>query len=273
MQELGYYILIGLFLLNVGCQESKQIKYTSKTDRNSEYLVVLLGGQSNMVGAGNPDEVKGQRFNNISYYNYGMSPELQVQQNSLGPEFGISKELIKNFPDKNFILIKYAVGASSLYDWSPVYDKDKAEITGNPRFGNLYDSLLVKVRAITEGLNTKIIALAWMQGERDARIPEAGANYYNNFKMLIDSVRNDLDLPDLPVIYGKVNPPKSRYPAYDIVRASQEQINRDVINTYLIDTSDLEKLQDSVHYSTNGQLKLGQRFGEKLAELLKNKHN
>ena len=29
-------------------------------------------------------------------------------------------------------------------------------------------------------------ALLWMQGEGDARIPEAGVEYYQNFKLLLN---------------------------------------------------------------------------------------
>jgi len=49
----------------------------------------------------------------------------------------------------------------------------------------------------------------------------------------------------------------------------QEQINRQLSNTILISTDDLQKWDDEVHYSSAGQLVLGQRFGQALVHVMR----
>jgi len=258
----------GLILEILGCSQKLPIKYSGSISGNKEYKVVLMGGQSNMVGKGKMKDLEKQDFGNISYFDFGLEPDFTNSVDNFGPEVGVAEALNNEFSNDNFILIKYAIGGSSLLDWSPNYSKEKAEITGYPEFGNMYNSLFAKIDSVMPGLNYEIVAFLWMQGERDARIPEAGKDYYNNFKQLIDSLRNDLNKPNLPIIYGKISPPKSRYPALDTVLLAQLKINRDIENTYIIDTDDIETWADSTHYSSNGQLKLGKKFGAKLVEIL-----
>jgi hypothetical protein len=47
------------------------------------------------------------------------------------------------------------------------------------------------------------------------------------------------------------------------------RISQELPNTYLIDTDDLEKWEDDLHYSSNGQIDLGVKFGEMLTEHIK----
>ena len=224
-----------------------------------------------MVGQGKPEDIKGDyHFENIWYYNFGMNPRLEIQNNEFGPEFGISKELEKHFPEKKFILIKYAIGGASMLDWAPDYDRNRAEITGHPEYGNMYDSLLQKTEILTKGLTINTIGLVWMQGARDARVPEAGIEYYKNFRSFIISVRKDLNDPNLPVLFGKTNVPESLYPAVNTIIQAQERIAGELSRIYLINTDSLEKWNDNVHYSSDGQVKLGHEFGKKIVEILKN---
>lgn len=246
------------------------IEYNNEIDPTLKYHVILMGGQSNMRGQGKISDLPKTKFENVTYYNFGMSPSLKTNDKSFGPEVGLSKILSERFPDKNFILIKYAIGGSSMLDWTPNYDPEKAEITGHPEYGNMYRSLLQKVDSLTDGLNTEIVALTWAQGAADARVPEAGNEYYENFKLFISSIRSDLDSPELPVLFGITNPPKSKYPAVDIVRSAQRSINENVKNTYLIEADDLEKWADNLHFSSKGQLEFGKRFGEQLTEIIQN---
>jgi len=154
-------------------------------------------------------------------------------------------------------------------DWAPNYSSEKAAITGNPQFGNLFEAFLGKIDSLIDKGETLPTAFLWMQGERDARIPEAGKDYYSNFKNFIQAIRQRTGQSDLPFIFGMVNPPAERYAALESVRNAQRKIATELPNVFIIETDDLEKLTDKLHYNTAGQLEMGKRFGEKLHPLLK----
>lgn len=253
----------------VSCAKTTTIYFASPKNKQQTYEVVLMGGQSNMTGYGNVNELSKIRFENISFVDKGLNDKQMKPKNKFGMEVGLAMQLEKHFPERKFILIKYAIGGSSLLDWSPEYNKEKAKITGHREFGNMYQKMLHLKDSVTNGLNTKIIALLWMQGERDARIPEAGKDYYENFKRLITALRKDVKQEKLPVIFGKVNPPPQKFPALKIVVTAQQKIDAEVNQAFLIETDGLPKHKDRLHYNSNGQLALGKRFGKKLTELLK----
>ncbi|MAO15461.1 MULTISPECIES: sialate O-acetylesterase [Flavobacteriaceae] len=270
MMALRLFIILTLLPVLYGYSQDLKVKYAENLSKDEQYCVILMGGQSNMVGRGKQIDLDEMMFSNISFFDFGLSPGLINPKDNFGPEIGISMQLSKNNPNKKFILIKYAIGGASLLDWAPNYSKDKAEITGNPQFGSMYNRLIKLTDSLTEGLNAKVKALIWMQGERDARIPEAGKDYYGNFEKLINSVRIDYENQEMPIIFGKINPPKAWFPALDNVVDAQIRISEEIPNTYFIDTDSLEKLNDDIHYSSNGQINLGIKFGEKISELLKN---
>ncbi|MEO0334582.1 MAG: sialate O-acetylesterase, partial [Bacteroidota bacterium] len=202
------------------------------------------------------------------YFNRGMNPNSSQDSAKFGPEIGLSQILHQHFPDSNFILVKYAIGGASLLDWAPNYDSVQAVVTGNARFGAMYDSLWKYLDQATASTDetTEIAALLWMQGERDARIPEAGVDYYPKFKNFIEHVRRDANRPNLPIIFGLANPDPARYAAVDTVQAAQRRIANEMDDVWMIDTSDLSKWDDNVHYNSAGQLELGQRFGQALVK-------
>lgn len=271
MNNIGYIwtLVLSLFCLTACNRQNRTTNVEVKTKTTVDsYSVILMGGQSNMVGQGKLADLDSLNFPNVIYYDFGLSAGLQQEPKKFGPEVGLSKILQEDFPNKKFILIKYAIGGSSLLDWSPNYDPEKAKITGHPEFGNMYKRFLKLTDSLTGGNQVKIEAVLWMQGERDARIPEAGNDYYTNFKTLITSLRKDVNRPEVPFLFGKVNPPADRYPALDTVVTAQIQISQELPNTYLIHTDGLEKWEDKVHYSSKGQLELGTRFATKLKVLL-----
>jgi len=246
-----------------GCKPKIEFAQAEPTHH---YKVILMSGQSNMVGKGRMADLEKMVFENIAYQNYGMTTDLEISKNTFGPEIGISKVLGVALPNERFLLFKYGINGASLWNYSPNFSEQKANDTGHPEFGNMYDSLLCKIKNIRGG---EIIAFCWMQGEADARIPEAGEEYQENLKMLIDSLRKDLNKPELPILIGLINPPKTTYPFADTVRNVQKMISQNDSNIYLIDTDDIEKWQDGLHYSSDGQLILGERFGLKIVNLLK----
>ncbi|MEM9832823.1 MAG: sialate O-acetylesterase [Bacteroidota bacterium] len=267
-EELKYLLVFGLAVV-AGCiSDTKSFSEADATQEKKRY-VILMGGQSNMVGSGRVADLDTVTIpDNVTYFNRGMYPDFSQDSAKFGPEVGLSQVLHQHFPDSNFLLVKYAIGGASLLDWAPDYDSTRAVITGNARFGAMYDSLwkYVDQAIATTDEATEIVALLWMQGERDARIPEAGVDYYPNFENFIERVRQDADRPNLPIIFGLVNPDHTRYAAVEIVQAAQHRIAGEMDYVRMVNTSDLKKWDDKVHYNSAGQLELGRRFGEALVE-------
>jgi len=183
-----------------------------------------------------------------------------------GPELALALALAAAYPDERLVLVKYAVDGSSLLDWAPDWDAATAALTGFAEFGPLYDKLLALVKEATAergvGQGCRPAAAVWMQGERDALYPQVAAAYEANLVALIEALRADLGVPDLPFLIGQVDPPPERYPAAAVVRAAQAALARTVPGVYLVDTDGLSRDDDGVHYDTAGQLALGRRFAE-----------
>jgi hypothetical protein len=265
-------VLLLIAMLFCSLPMSAQLNYSVTTVPGEKYKVILMAGQSNMVGIGKISDLENKNLpENIRFFDFTLSPDLSKTSGNFGPEVGVSRVLHQHFPDQHFILIKYAIGGSSLLDWAPDYDPEKAKITGFRQFGNMFATFQQQIGSVTEGLDAEIVALLWMQGERDARVPEAGKDYFQNFSKLIGAFREKTANPHLPVIFGQINPREDLYPALEVVRSAQLKIDSEIPETYLIKTDDLPKVDDRVHYNTAGQLLLGKRMGEKLVEVLNEK--
>lgn len=248
------------------------IGYTrGKTVRSlsPKHLLVIMAGQSNMVGFGKLADLKDPTLpNNVQFLDFGLRSKLKKATSNFGPEINVAKSMHTAYPDQSFILLKYAVSGASLLDWAPNYSKEKAAITKNARFGNLFSKLFNKIDSLQKEVPLEPIALLWMQGERDARIAEAGKDYSTNFKQFISSFRKQIGHTTLPILAGIVNPPLERYIALPIVQEAQRAIAQADPTLFLINTLDLEKLSDEVHYNSAGQLLLGERYGEQLVKIL-----
>lgn len=231
-------------------------------------VVLILAGQSNMVGHGRMEDVaeKGMTTpTNVTLY-LGTEEASLTARPRFGPELTIAEECANAAPDREIILVKYAIGTTSLLDWAPDWDADRAKITGHSHRGALYQQLMAIIEELSLA-DANVAAVLWMQGERDANIEEAGREYYENIRTLVEAFRKDLGREDLPFLLGQVNPPPQRYRASDIVRLAQRRIADELPNVYLIETDDLSKWDDALHYDSEGLLELGRRFANKLVAI------
>lgn len=73
-------------------------------------------------------------------------------------------------------------------------------------------------------------------------------------------LRNDLGSPEIPFVYGLIYPPIDEWRASSIVREAQKTIVNKLENTKLINTDDLSKIDDCLHYDTVSLETLGKRF-------------
>lgn len=225
-------------------------------------LVFILAGQSNMVGQGQTSELtEAQRVSppRVRFHLAGKETRLTGGER-FGPEVSLAVELARAMPDRDLILIKHAVGGTSLLAWAPDWDSTRARITGNAGAGPLYSQLMQSIERVPLPPGSEFGGVFWMQGERDSRIPEAGIEYFDNLRVLIGRIRTDLDEPDLPFLLGHVNPPADRYPALDAVRQAQQRAASEIPGVFLIGTEGVSKRDDDLHYDTGGILELGRRF-------------
>jgi len=228
----------------------------------SSYKTFILSGQSNMAGHGRvPDLPESLRFipENVELFIAGQTYPF-FDWGRFGPELTFAHHIANAWPDERILIIKFAVGASSLLAWAPQWSPAQAQITDNADMGALYRKLLSVLQAGIQGKKTELAGLVWMQGERDAKFLQAADNYAANFAELITHLRNDLNKSDLPIIYGQINPPPDRFPFVEMVRQAQEQYQKTDPTCVMIPTDDLGKCEDGLHYNSAGHLELGHRF-------------
>jgi len=230
--------------------------------QESGQVVFVLAGQSNMVGRGVSAELPPELLQIPANVQYFLDGELTrfSEQEHFGPEVGFAHELARAWPERQVVLIKYAVGATSLLAWAPAWDSAAAAITHNAAAGPLYQHLMNIVSSVPLQAEAEFAGVLWMQGERDAFFPAAGAEYLTHLRTLVQRLRIDFGQPNLPFILGQVNPPPARWAAEDLVREAQRAAQSHISRTGLVLTDDLPKLEDDVHYNTLGQLELGRRL-------------
>ncbi len=112
-----------------------------------------------------------------------------------GPEVSFSREHKR--AGYNPAIFKYTKGSTGLArDWK------------SPGEGGIYDSMVNELKAAInklgkQRLESEVRGFIWIQGETDAGDEQAANDYYQNLKLLINDLRNNvLHKPDLQIILG-----------------------------------------------------------------------
>jgi hypothetical protein len=130
----------------------------------------------------------------------------------------------------------------------------------------LYGSCLKRVRAAsTMG---KIAGLLFFQGEADGTDPQADSQverspytWDKKFTAFITDFRNDLSLPDLPVVFAEIAPHPSGEPNPFRQMVKAQQRGLELPNGGMITTDGLEQKPDD-HFTTESYRIIGDRFAE-----------
>ena len=262
--------------------------------QNKSIVVILYGGQSNATGQGYikniPDDFKTDTTV-LFYYSRWLKgkytaetwvPLSQASETSdkFGAELGMGTELGKLFPGEKIAIIKHALSGSNLYNqW---YPGDNLNDTINfgiefKKFVQTVEEGLEKLREA--GYDPQIRAMAWQQGEGDARDIAGMDNsraYGRNLQHFIKRVREQFCCPDMLFVYGYVIPvPLARFTGRVEVRQAQHDIDQHSGQTMslkgaiVVETDDLPLRcdepdspypDDKVHFNTYGMLELGKRY-------------
>jgi hypothetical protein len=240
-------------------------------------MTFIMAGQSNMAGwtESKFNELPGWlkvKPVQVQFYQYGQLSDFASQRNgSIGPEVAFAKFIAAWYPNRRINIVKLAVGGTSIYDWARVWNPRVSFRMAGSQIQNSLYALLKRQVEISKVLqnNNQVSGFIWMQGERDARFPQSANAYAGNLRNLIFDMRREYQSPNAPFILGRINPPIAQFPAVDTIRRTQVQVAGQVPTTRWVDTDDLSKAADQIHYDTRGQIYLGRRMAEEFRRVFR----
>ncbi len=176
-----------------------------------------------------------------------------------GPEVGLARTLAAG--GRTLAIVKTAWNGSSIEtDWNP---------DGGASFRSLVEEVrLAREAARSNGIDLRLRALAWVQGEADA-VPRRVARYEEALAVTMSKLREALGAPGLPLLlgvnvhYGDVKAIRPRMAT--IVRAQKAVAARLGASAY-VDTGGAS-LANAAHFDSAGTLEVGRRFAHALVEL------
>ncbi|KAI4298501.1 hypothetical protein L6164_032052 [Bauhinia variegata] len=141
-------------------------------------------------------------------------------------------------------LVPCAVGATAIKEWA--------------RGEDLYENMIKRAKESAKGNHSDIKALLWYQGESDALTKDDAEAYRVNMEKFIDNVREDLQLPSLPIIQVALASGDERY--IETVREAQKGIN--LPNVVCVDAKGFPLQEDNMHLTTGAQVQLGHMLAD-----------
>ena len=199
--------------------------------------------------------------------------EVTLPTGLFGPEVSFGSAIANEVGSSNPVaIIKVSRGGTNLdNDWRAA----DATVPGD-QGGPLYAELLTTIDAATaeltaDGSTFTIRGFIWHQGESDDSGGRAD-RYFQNFSNLVDGVRAHVGEPDLPVVIGELA--QSRTSSNnDSFRALQVQIANSLEIGFVSSVGLTTPLStgdgsDGTHFDAAGQIGLGLRFAEALADLI-----
>ena len=231
--------------------------------------VFMLAGQSNMAGRGQvepQDTVPNNRILTINKNGeliVAKEPlhfyERDFRNSGTGLDCGLSfgRTILKQIPnDVSILIIPTAVGGSSISQWL----EDE-----NHRGVNLLSNF--KEKAALGMKYGQIKGILWHQGEADAK-PEKISLYKDRLSKLFSEFRETVQNAELPIVLGELGSYSKNYENWQAINKQIEAYAATDTNASFIKTNDLIDKGDKVHFNTEGQRIMGQRFAEELLKIM-----
>jgi hypothetical protein len=172
----------------------------------------------------------------------------------VGPGLAFGKEMAASSPKARIGLIPCAVGGSPIAVWQA---GKRYEATGT----HPYDDALARAKAaLQQGVLKGIL---WHQGESDSS-PDMAASYLPKLEQLIQTFRQDLSAPGVPVVVGELGYYRDQY---QNINRQLSQLPERVPHTAVVSAQGLGHKGDETHFDAASARILGQQFAEKMAQL------
>ncbi len=249
----------------------------------------ILSGQSNMVGQGVSAELPRslQRGNErVLMFEDGKWQPLRPLRNFFGPEIAFGQAISRALRGETIGIVKQAVGGTGVLAWNPNWTKEKADLTGDGRKGDLWKALTDKVRQGCNAADCEVMGFVWQQGGKDMKNIVTGRQYLANLTELVEGLRKETGESDLPFVLGSYRFDGTPDDLTDFDPASVKIDPMRLGGAYVLKAQwdaqtalapaktvvlrGLERHPQNVHYNTNGQLDLGRLLAEGYLELASN---
>jgi chondroitin AC lyase len=222
--------------------------------------IYLLIGQSNMAGRAVIEEHDKDSIDRVFLYkgidsqswekaanplNKYSSIRKSLSMQRLGPGYTFARDMAAFSPEKKIGLVVNAKGGTSIDLWEPGSE--------------FYNEAIRRTKdALKYG---KLKGVIWHQGESDASSHQA---YMDKLLKLIQGLRFDFDIPDLPFIAGQISNDKPHREEFNtmILDLPSRMENTAVVTTENIATT------DSTHFNSESQRLLGKRYAVAMIKLI-----
>lgn len=222
------------------------------------YKVFILGGQSNMYGAGSkldslPKQLQQRQQDVLLFSGSEFSRLKPGSGRSFGPEVTFGRCIADALPDENFYLIKHSDGGTSL--WNEWNLRDGRSYTRLKKVVELGLQALEK-----QGHSYEIVGILWTQGERDAWNLRTTAQYEADLQALIADMRSRWG-NDLPFFFSRLSVLQTARPI-EAVRQAQDLVADADPHAHLIETDAMEMQRDNLHFTGKGYIELGEAYAQ-----------
>ena len=241
--------------------------------------VFLLTGQSNMSGYASANDLTADQkatvpnvkiYCDMTWENNGklrkwltLGPGFGSSSNNIGPELAMGRKLSEELPDTKIAFLKICCGSTYLgLKSSSPNDCWVPPSSNNGTAGAHYKRMLASIETAMKSFNSAFdtteytprwAGFVWLQGEFDGQDRSLADAYEKNLTNLINDVRKDLDIDDLPFIIPMIDV-QSSWQFNAQVRAAEIAVTK-MENVDTLDTKGFET--DGVHYRAQGQWKVG----------------
>jgi hypothetical protein len=249
----------------------KKKEYLSSIPNPDSVFVYIMAGQSNMAGRGKIepiDTIPNNRLLTLDKQGQlilAKEPLHYYEPSRTGLDCGVSfgTIILKKLPQNNYVLVlPTAVGGSSIQQW--INDSTFRDV-------KLLSNFKEKVE-LGKKYGT-IKSLLWHQGENDATNEENINLYQKRLSILFSTFRKIVKNDTLPIIIGELGSYYNKNEKWQrINNAIHTFTKKDKFSEY-ITTQDFNHRGDGLHFDSNGQRKMGERFANKYFEMKKPAYN
>ncbi|MEM7144239.1 MAG: sialate O-acetylesterase [Verrucomicrobiota bacterium] len=150
--------------------------------------------------------------------------------------------------EANVVVVKAAYQKKHLGHWHDNWSRQfRGRESQDDAQGWIFDELIQKARAATDGRKVQSVTLVWAQGTSDTG--EGFVEPYDeSFRALTDQLANELGRDDINCVIarlGLLSEPSKRHPEWDALRTIQAKLGDSLPNASWVDTDPIgEKAKD-----------------------------